>query len=169
MDYPDAINDAIDELEARIVIAKKLTPYVKIAEACAEKFKDLETVTNWRISVNLDKHSMIGVLCFVDTTDMRDIKHIRRWLRIQGGMPAPKMKDYPEIKRRSWSYGDLRQDVIREKEGFYSYSGQPYFTLGAFLPFGDVKGQTCQYVKVGVEESPVYELRCDNETVNDDS
>ena len=59
--------------------------------------------------------------------------------------------DCPETNARLYSYrlGELRVRVD--------------------VHFSHTKGSTCRYVKVGVEEAPVYELQCAGEAVEAES
>lgn len=146
---PAIIREKLEEIEKLRRMVLDMVPLVSLAEELIEKFRTLPGTSDWRLSVGYGPGQLNGVLVHVDALDFRELTVIRRWLR-EHGLPAPETEDYAEIGRRSWTY------CVKDK---------PNFVFSGFIANRwdkTLKGQKCQFVKVGMKEpEPLYELRCD--------
>ena len=154
LDIPAVVQKELEFIENTRQRILNMAPLVRLCEELIAEFKNLAGTSDWRISIGYGIGSLQGVLLSTTALDFRELIAVRRWLRTQG-LPAPETNDYAEIRRRSWTYH--RKD-------------EPDFVFSAFArsPYLDkLEGQKCEFVKVGVKEEPVYELRCDGEKLEE--
>ncbi len=151
MNYPKCILEALASLEKKRTVVLSMVEDVRFAETLIEKFRNIKGTDNWYVSIGYEFGTLNGISVHVTADDFRELTQVRRWLR-QRGFPSPAEEEYPEIGRRSWRYN--RGD------------GRNLFYLCAHVKSNS--NATCQYVKVGTKEEPIYELRCGNEPYKDD-
>ena len=148
---PKVIQEELGLIEKTRKRVLDMAPMVRFAEEVIAKFKNLPGTSKWTVSIGYGIGSLQGVLLRANTLDLRELTVVRRWLR-EKGLPAPSVEDYGALGRRSWTY--------EQKD-------QPNLVFSAFVraPYNieKLEGQKCEFVKVGVTEEPVYELRCDGE------
>lgn len=150
---PKAIKEALDKIEGK---RKRVEAWIPIAEMVekdiAPRLKEIPEIQPYlgadehNIDVGFEVGQVNGVLLKCETTDFRALTPIREHIR-RCGFGAPEIEDYAIMRRRTFTY--------KKDEG-------GLLVLMAFLPF-DGKDNKCEYVKVGEESTPVYELRCNGD------
>lgn len=132
-DYTTGYDSAIAEIERYRERIEKLKPHLDKCEEIRAMFPAL----NITVSCGYNVLTLQGALLMVhDLKDMKDILPVGRALTL-AGYHTKGHSDYPELKRRTYNYGDIQ--------------------LSAFLAY---EGAACEFKQTGVKEEPVYELFC---------
>lgn len=153
---PACVVDALSTLDRRRELILGWEATAAMAEEVAALHPSLPEV---RVNLGWEAGQMQGVLLHIGNAweadksvkDVRDVYPLLAELRQRGFKPAGHF-DYAEVGRRTYTYR-------RDDGATISVS---VFT---FRPGDDdqVDGPSCRFVKVGVEERPVYKLMCDEE------
>jgi len=138
----EKIKEALKEIDKKKEYILSMQSEMYLVEELAKYVKTIQGVHNVRISVGWENGSIQGNMVKADFEDIRKTTEIRKWIRDKG-FPAPKIDDYPELQRRTFTY--VRKD-------------KPNFSLLAFCYYGE--GAVCKFIEVGKKEEPVYELKC---------
>lgn len=144
VEYPKCIVYAIENLEGGIALIKSWAEDMQLYETMIEHFKDLPGLI--RCNLQVDR---FGADITFTINDMREMVHVRRWLR-EHGHPAPTTTDYAVAQQRVFMY--------------YPPGHAPLY-LRAQLPFEE--GAVCKYVAIGTEQKPIYELQCEGKVIED--
>lgn len=131
-----AYEKALDEIGKLRENVEKLKPHLEFLEKLKAAFPDL----NLTVLCGYHSGTLQGALLFVnDLDDIRQVLPVGAALSAAGYTPKGH-EDYPEIKRRT-----------------YSYEPGP-IKMAAFLKWdGSAK---CEFKVVGHKQEPVYELVC---------
>jgi len=134
--YQTAYERGMTEIEFLTEKLEKWKPALDVIEELRLAFPDLQIHT----SCGLQHGQVQGALIHLnDLIDMAQALPVAKWLT-QRGFHTKGFEDYPELRRRTYDYGDIK--------------------LMCFLKYDE--GAKCQWVKVGVKEEPVYKLMCED-------
>lgn len=140
-----AIDRQVKHLEQLITQARSYEPEAAIAREFVAAFPPTEPgyMGQMRTQIGVGAHVLNGVLIMWDAQRLQDVTPRVKWLAQRLG--KFKIKDYPELARRTYDYGRLKLSVFFNRDK-----------------------AVCKFVEVGKEEKPIYKLMCGEQEVSHD-
>ena len=140
--WPEDVRRGLMSLSNKAqLILDMIEPY-KVGKEAERLFDIIETVSvYWAGEISVD----IGIKIYHSddgdgVTDVKQLLPLFRWLSQKG-------------------YRKSSEPHMRGSLGLIRYYHTP-FEIALYLPVGKEQEGTCKYIQVGVEESPIYELKC---------
>lgn len=133
--------EAIEELEAADRMrasTRKHNAVLHFVDKLAAQYPEFQP----RVMLSTGRLSRSAVTITVHVEDFHMLTPLRRAIR-QQGFDKPSFDDFPGSKNRMWTY--------RRKSDGCGIVIDGYLTS---------ESANCRYVQVGVEERPIFELRC---------
>jgi hypothetical protein len=135
------------ELQKKIDLVRTYSAEQEVALQFVEQFPEDLAKDEWssprtQACISFDSGTVHGFMLNFNASTLDELVEPLKWLTQRLG--AYTISDYPEIQRRSYTF----------------LKGRFHFQVF----FGDASSadhKVCKFVKVGVEEKPVYEMRCE--------